>query len=108
MLKITEMVAMRDIKKIVSIGIRSLFKIIRKKTDSMVIVVSPLMHDKIIKIIDEIPGTNYQFIKKEGINLYFEVAPSSDEEAAQLIKSTLKANPISKALMFKVLTKEYI
>ena len=50
----------------------------------MVIVVSPLMHDKIIKIIDEIPGTNYQFIKKEGINLYFEVAPSSDEEAAVL------------------------
>ena len=38
----------------------------------------------------------------------FEVAPSSDEEAAQVIKSTLKANSISKALMFKVLTKEYI
>ena len=74
----------------------------------MVIVVCPLMHDKIISIVEGIPSTDYHFKKKEGINLYCEVAPSSDEEAAQVIKSTLKANSISKALMFKVLTKEYI
>ena len=97
-----------DIRKIVSIGIKISSEIIRKKIDFMVIVVCPLMHDKIISIVEGIPSTDYHFKKKEGINLYFEVAPSSDEEAAQVIKSTLKANSISKTLMFKVLTKEYI
>ena len=32
----------------------------------MVIVVCPLMHDKIIEIVEGIPNTNYKFIKKEG------------------------------------------
>lgn len=74
----------------------------------MVIVVCPLMHDKIIEIVEGIPNTNYKFIKKEGINLYFEIESMLEEEAARIIKSALKANSISKALMFKVLTKEYI
>lgn len=74
----------------------------------MVIVVCPLMHDKIIEIVEGIPNTNYKFIKKEGINLYFEIESMLEEEAAKIIKSALKSNSISKALMFKVLTKEYI
>ena len=74
----------------------------------MVIVVCPLMHDKIIEIIEGIPNANYKFIKKEGINLYFEIGSMLEEEAAKDIKSALKENSISKALMFKVLTKEYI
>lgn len=74
----------------------------------MVIVVCPLMHDKIIEIVEGIPNTNYKFIKKEGINLYFKIESMLEEEAARIIKSALKANSISKALMFKVLTKEYI
>ncbi len=74
----------------------------------MVIVVCPLMHDKIIEIVEEIPNVNYKFIKKEGINLYFEIGSMLEEDAAKNIKSALKANSISKALMFKVLTKEYI
>lgn len=74
----------------------------------MVIVVCPLMHDKIIEIIEGIPNANYKFIKKEGINLYFEIESMLEEEAAKDIKSALKENSISKALMFKVLTKEYI
>ena len=74
----------------------------------MVIVVCPLMHDKIIEIVEGIPNTNYKFIKKEGINLYFEIESMLEEEAARIIKSALKANSLSKALMFKVLTKEYI
>lgn len=74
----------------------------------MVIVVCPLMHDKIIEIVEGIPNGNYKFIKKEGINLYFEIGSMLEEDAAKFIKSTLKSNSISKALMFKVLTKEYI
>ena len=74
----------------------------------MVIVVCPLMHDKIIEIVEGIPNGNYKFIKKEGINLYFEIESMLEEEAAKIIKSALKSNSISKALMFKVLTKEYI
>ena len=74
----------------------------------MVIVVCPLMHDKIIEIVEGIPNDNYKFIKKEGINLYFEIESMLEEEAAKDIKSALKENSISKALMFKVLTKEYI
>ncbi|WP_455490455.1 hypothetical protein [Granulicatella sp.] len=74
----------------------------------MVIVVCPLMHDKIIEIVEGIPNVNYKFIKKEGINLYFEIGSMLEEDAAKNIKSALKANSISKALMFKVLTKEYI
>ena len=74
----------------------------------MVIVVCPLMHDKIIEIIEGIPNANYKFIKKEGINLYFEIESMLEEEAAKDIKSALKENSISKALMFKVLTKDYI
>ena len=74
----------------------------------MVIVVCPLMHDKIIEIVEGIPNDNYKFIKKEGINLYFEIGSMLEEDAAKIIKSTLKSNSISKALMFKVLTKEYV
>ena len=74
----------------------------------MVIVVCPLMHDKIIEIVEGIPNVNYKFVKKEGINLYFEIGSMLEEDAAKNIKSALKANSISKALMFKVLTKEYI
>ena len=74
----------------------------------MVIVVCPLMHDKIIEIVEGIPNGNYKFIKKEGINLYFEIGFMLEEDAAKIIKSALKSNSISKALMFKVLTKEYI
>ena len=74
----------------------------------MVIVVCPLMHDKIIEIVEGIANVNYKFIKKEGINLYFEIGSTLEEDAAKIIKSTLKSNSISKALMFKVLTKEYI
>ncbi|WP_314348511.1 hypothetical protein [Granulicatella elegans] len=74
----------------------------------MVIVVCPLMHDKIIEIVEGIPNGNYKFIKKEGINLYFEIGSMLEEDAAKIIKSALKSNSISKALMFKVLTKEYI
>lgn len=74
----------------------------------MVIVVCPLMHDKIIEIVEGIPNVNYKFIKKEGINLYFEIGSMLEEDAVKNIKSALKANSISKALMFKVLTKEYI
>ena len=74
----------------------------------MVIVVCLLMHDKIIEIVEGIPNTNYKFIKKEGINLYFEIGSMLEEDAAKIIKSALKSNSISKALMFKVLTKEYI
>lgn len=74
----------------------------------MVIVVCPLMHDKIIEIVEGIPNDNYKFIKKEGINLYFEIGSMLEEDAAKIIKSALKSNSISKALMFKVLTKEYI
>ena len=74
----------------------------------MVIVVCPLMHDKIIEIVEGIPNGNYKFIKKEGINLYFEIESMLEEDAAKIIKSALKSNSISKALMFKVLTKEYI
>ena len=74
----------------------------------MVIVVCPVMHDKIIEIVEGIPNGNYKFIKKEGINLYFEIGSMLEEDAAKIIKSALKSNSISKALMFKVLTKEYI
>lgn len=74
----------------------------------MVIVVCPLMHDKIIEMVEGIPNDNYKFIKKEGINLYFEIGSMLEEDAAKIIKSALKSNSISKALMFKVLTKEYI
>lgn len=74
----------------------------------MVIVVCPLMHDRIIEIVEGIPNDNYKFIKKEGINLYFEIGSMLEEDAAKIIKSALKSNSISKALMFKVLTKEYI
>ena len=74
----------------------------------MVIVVCPLMHDKIIEIVEGIPNDNYKFIKREGINLYFEIGSILEVDAAKIIKSALKSNSISKALMFKVLTKEYI
>ena len=56
----------------------------------MVIVVCPLMHDKIIEIVEGIPNGNYKFIKKEGINLYFEIGSMLDEDAAKIIKSALK------------------
>ena len=53
-----------DIRKIVSIGIKISSEIIRKKIDFMVIVVCPLMHDKIISIVEGIPSTDYHLRRR--------------------------------------------
>ncbi|WP_297376188.1 hypothetical protein [uncultured Helcococcus sp.] len=72
----------------------------------MVIVTSPLMKDKVLKIVEEIEEIDVKHIKTEGINMYFETNVD-DDQAISIIKNRIKSDPISNGIIIKV-RKEYI
>ena len=74
----------------------------------MLIINSPIMQDKIIKIVSELEVPKCTFVKKDGIKIYFETTHENKEEAATLIKAAIKKDPIASAIMFNVKTDEYV
>lgn len=73
----------------------------------MIIVNSPLMHDKIIETLENSTEPSYTFQKKEGIKLYFETDMEDQEEAAALAKQMIK-KATQNLIVFSVRTEEYI
>lgn len=74
----------------------------------MIIVNSPIMQDKIIKILEGMDSPSYTFIKKDGIRIYFETSLEDKEEACKLAKKEIKKDPMGSAIMFTVKANEYI
>lgn len=68
----------------------------------MVVVHSPLMQDKLIKIVEACQTYEYKFIKKEGIKLYFEANTDDDDAAVAAAKKAIKADPMAGALSISV------
>ena len=74
----------------------------------MIIVNSPIMQEKIIKIVEAMDEPKCTFVKKDGIKIYFETEFEDKEKAAALIKAAIKKDPMGSAIMFNVKTHEYI
>ncbi len=74
----------------------------------MIIVNSPIMQDKIIKILEAVESPKFKFVKKEGIKIYFETDLEDKDEATKVATREIKKDPIASAIMFKVKADEYI
>ena len=74
----------------------------------MIIVNSPIMQDKIIKILEAIEEPTFEFVKKDGIKVYFNTSLENKEEACAIAKKEIKKDPIASAIMFTVKSEEYI
>lgn len=74
----------------------------------MIIVNSPIMQDKIIKILESLEEPTYKFIKKDGIKVYFETNLEDKDEACAIAKKEIKKDPMASAIMFTVKPNEYI
>lgn len=72
----------------------------------MIIVNCALKQNDIIKIVEDIEiGSEkpFNYIKKDGIKLYFESAFEDDVKACPIIKSAIKSTTFGNALFFNVL-----
>lgn len=74
----------------------------------MIIVNSPIMQDKIIKILESETDPTFKFIKKDGIKIYFETSIEDKEEACVIAKKIIKKDPMASAIMFTVKASEYV
>lgn len=67
----------------------------------MVIITSPLMRDKVKEIALNIEEIDVDFVKEDGINLYFKTNVE-DTEAIGIIKKYIKNDPGLSGLIIKV------
>lgn len=74
---------------------------------TVIIVNTPIMQDKIQRIVESMTSIECQFIKKEGIKLYFQTNCLDADRACALIKAEIKKDPIASAITFTVKTHEY-
>lgn len=65
----------------------------------MISVNSPFMQKEIIALLENLENPSYTYIKKQGIQLYFETTSSNDDEAAAHQKKCSKNNRLLKALL---------
>lgn len=69
----------------------------------MISVNSPFMQKEIIALLENLENPSYTYIKKQGIQLYFETTSSNDDEAAAHVKKVRKEQPFAKGIAFNVL-----
>lgn len=62
---------------------------------------SGIMQDKIKSIVEGCPDAAFKFVKKEGIDLYFENEGDA-AKAAATAKAAIKADPMGKTLLISV------
>ncbi|NLC97174.1 MAG: hypothetical protein GX675_06360 [Erysipelotrichaceae bacterium] len=62
-----------------------------------------MYQDKLIEKVSAIDSYNISFVKKDGFNLIFK--SDNDEEAAALIKKTLKSTSEFKTIYFQINVK---
>lgn len=72
----------------------------------MIIVNSAIMQENIKKIVTSIESPKYTFVKKEGIQLYFECDCDDLQQAASIAKSAIKNDPIGGTLLLSVKVAE--
>ena len=61
------------------------------------------MQKEIIALLENLESPSYTYIKKQGIQLYFETTSSNDDEAAEHAKKVLKEQRFAKGIAFTVL-----
>lgn len=66
----------------------------------MIKIALPMKQDFIIEVLEE--TKQFTFVKKEGINLFFNTVIADEEDAIKLAKSTIKATPTGSVLYFNV------
>lgn len=66
----------------------------------MIKIAIPMKQDFVIELLEE--TKQYTFVKKEGINLFFDTTIENLEEAIKTAKSTIKATPTGSVLYFNV------
>ncbi|MBM6615944.1 hypothetical protein JTF06_13715 [Desemzia sp. RIT804] len=71
----------------------------------MICVNSPFMQKEIIAVLESLENPAYTYIKKQGIQLYFETTSSNEDEAAAYAKKVLKEQSFAKGIAFSVLTR---
>ena len=67
----------------------------------MVIITSPLKREKVKDIALNIEEIDVNFVKEDGINLYFQTSVD-DKEAINIIKKQIKNDPGLSGLVIKV------
>jgi hypothetical protein len=69
-----------------------------------IIINAPIMNDKIINLLSEYKenGVEFNFIKKTGIKLEFEVSNIDGQSASSLAKSLIRESDFGKVLYFSV------
>ena len=70
----------------------------------MIQVSSPLKREWIKDFVGELEftGQNYNFVKEEGMNIFFEIEVDDLEAAAKHLKSSIKASDLGNVLYFSV------
>lgn len=66
----------------------------------MIVITSPLMQDKVKKILENVEKYNLTYLKTEGINIFYETTDDEDEVLSE-VKYIIKNNPISSSLIIK-------
>lgn len=66
----------------------------------MIKIAIPMNQDFIVETLET--TEQFKFVKKEGINLFFETEIEDFEAAIKLAKSTIKATPTGSVLYFNV------
>lgn len=68
----------------------------------MIVVGCAIMQDRLKKIVESCSEYEFKFVKKEGINQYFEVNTEDIEKAAAVAKKAIKADPAGNTLLVSV------
>lgn len=73
----------------------------------MIVLSAPIQQDQIIDLLTNYHENDisFQFIKKEGIKLYFESNIEANEQTPRLVKDIIKSTPWGSVLFFQVVVE---
>ena len=74
----------------------------------MIVIKSPMMHEKIEALLTEYDESEirFEFLRKDKLNLFFNSTAEDESKAAKVAKSLIKAQPWGTVLYFQVETEE--
>ena len=68
----------------------------------MITVTSPFMQKEIITLLEKNEDPFYTYVKKQGIQMYFDTTSSNETEAADYAKQLLKKQAFAKGIALSV------
>lgn len=68
----------------------------------MIMVNCAIMQDKIIQLVTQISDPKFEFVKKEGIKMFFQCSDPDTNRAVQVAKKAIKSDPIGKTLLVSI------